>query len=110
MASTRPFSAAAASNSSARHCGMAFSTASRLSVHGKNLSASVFDVGAVDVGAHHPYTFAVTPIQFSALLFELKLLRSERAPGGNDGHSVLPVEVTSLNGAVVDLRIPLLVQ
>src|SRR6201996_5627152 len=42
-----------------------------------------------------------SPVQLSALLFELQLLGSECAALGNDRLAILPVEVSSLDGAVV---------
>jgi hypothetical protein len=50
--------------------------------------------------------FAVAPVQLSALRFELELLGSERAALGNDRLAIPPVEVSSLNGAIVGLGVP----
>ena len=59
------------------------------------------DVRPVEVGAHQAHPFAVAPVQLSALLFELELLGSECAALGNDRLAIPPVEVSSLDGAVV---------
>ena len=39
------------------------------------------DVRPVQIGSHHAHAFPIAPVELAALLFELELLRSERAAG-----------------------------
>src|SRR5262249_386699 len=52
-----------------------------------------FNVGTIEVDSHHAHAFAVTPVQFPSCLFELELLRGERASRRNDGRNVPTVEI-----------------
>src|SRR5580698_3380648 len=42
------------------------------------------DLRAIEVGTHHAHALAVRPVELAALLLEMKLLRGEGAPFGND--------------------------
>src|SRR6202008_4326114 len=46
-----------------------------------------FDVRTIQVRAHHTHSFAVAPIEFAALLFEMELLRRECPAFANDGYA-----------------------
>ena len=63
-------------------------------------------MGAVEIGPHYAHALAVAPVQLSALLFELDLLGRERTALGDDRRSIPPIEVSSLDGAVVELGNP----
>ena len=51
------------------------------------------DLRAVEIGAHHAHAFAVAPVELAVLLFDLELLRRERAARSNDGRSCFSVEI-----------------
>src|SRR4029077_18619431 len=61
---------------------------SRVAVAGVDQS---FDVRTIQVRAHHAHSFAVAPIEFAALLFEMELLRCKRLAFANDGYAILTV-------------------
>src|SRR4029077_3490432 len=54
---------------------------SRVDVAGVDQS---FDVRSVEATAHYAHSFAVAPIEFATLLFEMKLLRRKSATLRND--------------------------
>src|SRR5215475_11665358 len=60
-----------------------------------------FDLRTVDVGAHHAHSFAIAPVELTARLIEMQLLRGERGAAGNNDLAVLSVQIRALDGAVV---------
>ena len=69
-----------------------------------------FNFGAVQVAAHDPHAFAIPPVKFAVLLVQLELLGSERATRGNNVVDISSVQIRPLDGTVVGLRLPMLVQ
>src|SRR5208282_5079579 len=63
------------------------------------------DIRAIEVGSHHTHAFPVAPVELAALLFELELLRSERAAGRNDSGHVFPVEIRTEDRTIVRIRV-----
>src|SRR5205823_6140891 len=60
-----------------------------------------FDIRAIKVRAHHAHSFAVAPVKFAALLFEMELLRRECLAFANNCDAILPVEIDALDRTIV---------
>src|SRR6266566_1460399 len=58
----------------------------------------------MQVRPHHAHSFAVAPIKFAALLFQMELLRRECPAFANDGYAILAVEISALDRTVVLVR------
>src|SRR6476620_10886366 len=63
-----------------------------------------FDVLTIQVRAHHAHSFAVAPIKFAALLFEMELLRRECLAFANDGYAILAIEIDALDRTIILAR------
>jgi hypothetical protein len=63
-----------------------------------------FNVRSIEIRAHHAHSFAIAPVKFPALLFEMELLRRKRLAFANDGYAILTVEIDALDRTVVLVR------
>src|SRR5205085_7776424 len=63
-----------------------------------------FDIRTIQVRAHHAHSFAVAPIKFAALLFQMELLWRECLAFANDGYAVLTVEIDAFDRTIVLAR------
>ena len=62
-----------------------------------------FDLRAVEVRAHHAHALAVAPIELSARLLEMDLLRREGDALRDDDLAIPAIEVGALDRAVVQV-------
>src|ERR1700688_4341345 len=60
-----------------------------------------FDLGTIEVGAHHPHALAIRPVKLPVLLIKLQLLGSESASRRNNVRNVASVKIRALDGTVV---------
>jgi hypothetical protein len=68
------------------------------------------DARPVQIAAHDSHAFAIAPVQLAGLLRQLHLLGRVGASLRHDGAAMAAVQVDALDGAVVDLELPMLVQ
>ena len=57
--------------------------------------------GSVELRAHDAHSFAIAPVKFAALLFEMQLLRRECSAFGNNCYAIPTVEIDALDRAIV---------
>src|SRR4029077_10781500 len=63
-----------------------------------------FDLRTIQVRAHDAHAFAIAPVKFAALLFEMELLWREGLAFANNGYAILTVEIDALDRTIVLAR------